>query len=96
MSALVNRLAREKGADVLKRHHEHAFDGFDAVKRDVWREDDVRSREQPLIAKEPFDLLNPFGSARPGLFLRRRIVEALDNLFSNSNPIKLKKSLTMG
>ena len=79
----VNRLAREKGADVLHRHHEHAFDGFDAVKRGVRREDDVRLREQPLIAKERCDLLNPFGSARPGLFRRRCIVEALDNLVSD-------------
>ena len=38
----VNRVSCEKGADVLHRHHEHAFDGFHTVKRDVWREDDVR------------------------------------------------------
>ena len=38
----VNRLAREKGPDVLHGHQEHAFDGFGAVKSDVRREDDVR------------------------------------------------------
>ena len=38
----VSRVSCEKGADVLHRHHEHAFDGFHTVKRDVRCEDDVR------------------------------------------------------
>src|SRR5262245_34182367 len=79
----VSRLTCDKGADVLDCHREHTFDCFDAVEGYVWREDDVGSREQSLIAKEPFDLLNAFRGALPGLCLTRCIVEVRDDLISD-------------